>query len=367
MTACRFIMPCRNLRRVFIVTFLFAVAIISIIVVYNTQFELFPVDAPDDPSANVMTHEARDLTTVTSQQYATTEQPRGTERGMMSVDHIARLGNNMHQYAALRGLAARTGHRTILPPMFSRMSQIFSLSIPVGTNEDMSKTEFIKYMEQVGTPCANSTMRNVTRMGNVNILLHGFFESYKYFENINDVIRKDFTFSHNTTTQVQRFFKENGNNLLTRNHGNATTIGIHIRQGDMKKKDSWFVKRGWTLPPISYFQKAMEYFKSLYNNTVFIICTDDVRWAQENILQNVTHDVIVSRNHAGHVDLAILATCDHVITSRGTFSWWAGWLTTGTTIYYKYYHPKGSMAANYHPKWSYIPQDSKNHWKAMGH
>ena len=366
MTACRFIIQCLHLRCVFIVTFLFAVAIISRIVVNNTQFELFPVDAPDDPSANVMRHEARDVTTVTSQQYTTPEQPRGTVRGMMSVDHMARLGNNMHEYAALRGLAARTGHMTILPPMFSKMSQIFNLSIPVGTNEDISKTEFLKYMEQWGTPCANSTIHNVTRMGNVNILLHGFFESYRYFENINDVIRKDFTFSHNTMTQVQRFFKKNVNNL--RHHGNVTTIGIHIRQGDLKKNDSWLVERGWILPPISYFQKAMEYFRSLYNNTVFIICTDDVRWAQENILDNVTHDVIVSRNNADHVDLAILATCDHVIISRGTFSWWAGWLTTGTTIYYRqYYHPKGSVGAKYHPKWSYIPRDSKNHWKAMGH
>ncbi|ELT93801.1 hypothetical protein CAPTEDRAFT_49636, partial [Capitella teleta] len=41
-------------------------------------------------------------------------------------------------------------------------------------------------------------------------------------------------------------------------------------------------------------------------------------------------------------DLAMLAACDHVISSTGTFSFWAGWLSKGVVLYYKNFPRKGS-------------------------
>ncbi|XP_070211529.1 galactoside alpha-(1,2)-fucosyltransferase 1-like [Littorina saxatilis] len=42
------------------------------------------------------------------------------------------------------------------------------------------------------------------------------------------------------------------------------------------------------------------------------------------------------------VDLVVLGSCDHFIMSVGTFGWWAGWLTGGTVVYYKYPAKEGS-------------------------
>ena len=79
--------------------------------------------------------------------------------------------------------------------------------------------------------CANITIADVTKMGDVNIRLRGWFESYRYFEAINSVIRSEFTFKDNIKASVSRFFKSH---IFDKYSKNITTIGIHIRQGDME-------------------------------------------------------------------------------------------------------------------------------------
>jgi galactoside 2-L-fucosyltransferase 1/2 len=42
------------------------------------------------------------------------------------------------------------------------------------------------------------------------------------------------------------------------------------------------------------------------------------------------------------VDLSVLSMCNHTIASTGTFSWWAGYLAGGQTIYCKNWPRAGS-------------------------
>ena len=46
--------------------------------------------------------------------------------------------------------------------------------------------------------------------------------------------------------------------------------------------------------------------------------------------------------HDPGLDMIVLANCDHVIMSSGTFGWWAGWLSGGHVVYYKHSARKGS-------------------------
>ena len=63
------------------------------------------------------------------------------------------------------------------------------------------------------------------------------------------------------------------------------------------------VKNGWILPPISYFNRAMDYFRGNYCAVVFIFCSDDVKWVEKTFVNNITRDVVVSRDNPGPVDL----------------------------------------------------------------
>ncbi|ELU15309.1 hypothetical protein CAPTEDRAFT_57463, partial [Capitella teleta] len=96
-----------------------------------------------------------------------------------------------------------------------------------------------------------------------------------------------------------------------------------------------------------YFHRAMQYFKEKYTNVSFIVSTDDPEWVKTELLsrQNIGHVSLLNttgENDADFVDLAILSLCDHVITSTGTYGWWAGWLSAGETVYYANWPRNGS-------------------------
>ena len=109
----------------------------------------------------------------------------------------------------------------------------------------------------------------------------------------------------------------------------------------------------------------MQYFENKYPNVYFFLCSDDKQWLEDNLLRRDTDNMVISRETVGVMDFAILASCDHMIISRGTFGWWAGWMVKGTTVYYRDYHPKGTFAAENHPRWSFIPDDEHNHWVSI--
>ncbi|KAK2166806.1 hypothetical protein LSH36_35g08004 [Paralvinella palmiformis] len=274
----------------------------------------------------------------------------------MTMKLEGRLGNNMFQYAALRGLAARTGHRAILPSSFVKLRSAFHLNIPI-SDRILNENKFVHHSEHYGDPEVNETIGNITLLTKTNVFLRGYFESYLYFDNVRKFIREEFTFSESLQKRASDF-------LIKRLHRgiNVTTVGVHVRMGDMPKI---LENQGWILPPLTYFYRAMDYFRSRYDNVHFILCSDDKRWLERNLVSRYPERVIVSNEEDGYLDLAILTSCNHMIISRGTFGWWAGWLIDGITVYYKHYHPSRSFAAINHPYWSYIPRDEYNHWVAI--
>ena len=100
---------------------------------------------------------------------------------------------------------------------------------------------------------------------------------------------------------------------------------------------------------------------SKINTVYFILFSDDIKWVRTNI---VGDNIIYFPTHTTEVDLAILASWDHVIISNGTYSWWAGGLCRGTTVRYKIIPTKHSWPYNvtsgHH--WS---QDKYNHYVAI--
>lgn len=123
-----------------------------------------------------------------------------------------------------------------------------------------------------------------------------------------------------------------------------TRVAVHVRRGDQAHLVTGTTnKTGFTVPDSSYFTRAMEHFLSRYGRVQFIVASDDLPWARENVRApsglksdrvNVTY---TAATHSPGQDLAILASCDHVIMSMGSYGWWAGWFSEGTVIYYKYW------------------------------
>ena len=278
----------------------------------------------------------------------------------MTISLKGRMGNNMFEVAVLLGMSTRTGYRPVLPATFKSLNKIFNLSIPIISESVYNETKFVCYNEIWGKEVVNETIDNITKMANGrNVELSGFFQSFRYFNNVHDLIHKEFVFRPVIQKQVSDLFKDHIN--TTKHRRPVTKVGIHVRLGDMKGFGS---RIGLILPPESFFKNAMKYFMSKYTNVYFIVCTDEPDWVRENLhLHNVSNHVILLPRHSAHVDLALLSSCDHMIITRGTYSWWAGYLNPGRTLYYKNYVQPNSKAAAYFSHWSFIPRgDAKNRW-----
>ena len=135
-----------------------------------------------------------------------------------------------------------------------------------------------------------------------------------------------------------------------------TLIGIQVRRGD--KSHDKYIKYGWVVPDKSYFQHAMDYFRSKFNKVYFIVVSEDKKWAKMNI---VGHDVIHSSSKYDLLEFTLLTLCDHTIMSVGTFSYWAAYLAGGEVVYYRnHIKPNSPLSKNYNDTQYFLP-----HWKPM--
>ena len=125
---------------------------------------------------------------------------------MIGFDHIGtigRFGNQMFQYAALKGIAANCGLSYSIPPEYPQVQidnygllEAFDLShnnIGFTQHETVVQEKHFHFDEQIFNECPDK----------VNI--YGFFQSEKYFKHIEEDIRKDFTFKDNWLEPCKEF------------------------------------------------------------------------------------------------------------------------------------------------------------------
>ena len=237
----------------------------------------------------------------------------------------ARLGNNMFQYASIYGIYqsmdAAQKHLCVHPqhglPFLE--DAVVGPLVDNCTHQELHNVKEIpdtKYATHYEVPfpgCEGSEC---------SYALKGYYQSYKYFQGCcQDYIRSVFRFKPSIEEKAT---------AVLRSVEPPIKIGIHVRRGDMTRRH--FYLRD---PPLSYYQNAMNHFADRYGSMQFLVASDDPDWcAQQPVFQN--NDVLILRdNNNGPVDMAILSKCQHVILSRGSFGWWAAWLSGASAVYYK--------------------------------
>ena len=149
-----------------------------------------------------------------------------------------------------------------------------------------------------------------------NTCLEGYWQSEKYFRDIEPVIRNDFTFRHKPDAENQR--------ILETIRG-VNSVGIHIRRGD-------YVENGRTneihgVCSEEYYRRAVERITGSVSTPRYFIFSDDIAWAKKamSFLSPVSFiDNNVSAHH--HEDMRLMANCKHHIIANSSFSWWSAWL-----------------------------------------
>ena len=237
-------------------------------------------------------------------------------------DPLGRLGNMMFEFASSIGIANTLGYKHIIKPShtllkYFRMKQ--DLNINLANLLTMNEGQW-----------RDPQWRADKKYLFHNLTLSGYFQSFKYFQNVSKNIREMFTIKGEYLNQAINFLKNNTPQM-------RTLIGLHVRRGDFLSQVS--INEGRVVADRNYTQKSMNFFRGKYKDAVFVILSDDQKWCKENIKGS---DVIFSPFTDPIVDMAILSLCNHTIITSGSFGWWGAWLANGTVVYLRDFPKKGS-------------------------
>lgn len=232
-----------------------------------------------------------------------------------------RLGNQMFQYASLVGIAKNMGYEYCIPDhskvswfhknvneniitVHHQLQHLFDLKnlngrfgIIDGYEVEVHQHEFC---EELFNECPD------------NSSLFGHFESYKYFENAEIEVRKDFSFKENILEIATKFHKNNYSD---------NPVCINVRRGDFLKFQNYH--------PVcteTYYYKCIE---KLGKNRQYFVISDDIEWCK-NIFTGKNYvfvDEINDEIMKPHLDMCIGSLCSDFIISNSTFSWWISYLS----------------------------------------
>ncbi len=240
-----------------------------------------------------------------------------------------RLGNQMFQYAALRGIAASKGYEWCVPPFGIPRIDNYSIANcfkldSVGENNQgildnghapvVVERQF-HYDAELHQLCPN------------DVSIHGFFQTSKYFSAIEDSIRSDFTFHD----EILGPCKEMIDSL------DEAPLFLHVRRGDPNLVDARGFKWSYTQcssqhppQPLEYYQKALEYFPE---TQPVVVCSDSPEWVNEQeffsgdrFLVSEPEEKYPDGSYTPYVDLCLMSLCSGAIIANSSLSWWGAWL-----------------------------------------
>ena len=146
--------------------------------------------------------------------------------------------------------------------------------------------------------------------------LYGYWQSEKYFKQITDIVRCDFTFRHP--------FQER-NLELAQQISTSTSVSLHVRRGDYVSDAKTNSTHGVCSP--DYYRDAVAYVAEKLSAPCFFIFSDDIQWCKENLdLDFPTVYIDHNRGGESYRDMQLMSLCDHHIIANSSFSWWGAWL-----------------------------------------
>jgi hypothetical protein len=221
--------------------------------------------------------------------------------------NLGRLGNQMFQYAALKGIAKNRNYEFCIPP------KDLTGSIDVNVrNSDTTIYNTFNLRQNIYQVTKNKVISEKsfnfdellfnTCPDNVDLL--GYFQNEKYFKHIESEIREEYTFPENVKKTCINFpLDEN-------------LISLHIRRGD------YLGNSNHPIQPLEYYEKALSYFP---NNFQVCIFSDDPKWCHQQKLFG-SDRFLISENNSTTLDLYLQTLCTYHIICNSSFSWWGSYL-----------------------------------------
>ena len=234
-----------------------------------------------------------------------------------------RLGNQMFQYAALRGIAANNNLDWCIPPEDTLTYANYGLF-------DAFKLKNLKNVGLINGPTRDEPGfdfdEDLFNSCPDNVNIDGYRQTEKYFKNIEESIHEDYEFKEEIYEPCKEFIDQfNGNIAL-----------LHIRRGDNVGRPDWY-----PMPTIEHYEYLLE--KYFDNNQPILICSDDLDWVKEQKLFSKDRFYLSETriyypnevlNGAGKMEVSLvpyydrcmMTLCNNAIIANSSLAWWGAWL-----------------------------------------
>lgn len=250
------------------------------------------------------------------------------------------LGNQLYCYATARALSLKTNKKLLIdarPIKGEGTKRQYDLSVfNIKENHVSGITKWItRWVASVrlgkifktGFPLAwNYKMIRDKEKGydaslldqyNGNMILQGYWQSFKYFENEEDLLKEEFTVKNPPDAVNKQWIDE---------IENLESVCLHVRRGDYVSNSAANALHGTCTP--EYYQKSINTILQKVNNPIFFVFTDDPVWAENNL--SIPAPFKIVKHNLGkndYEDLRLMSNCKHFIIANSSFSWWGAWLS----------------------------------------
>lgn len=237
-----------------------------------------------------------------------------------------RLGNQMFQYAGLRGIAAKRNYDWVVPPPTDYYEANYGLF-------DCFKMSLVKDKNLGFVPHQFQTLKSTKFSFDEEFFencpddcnIDDYFQTEKYFKNIEDQIRSDYQFKKDYLDPCKEFISQFNGNI----------ISLHVRRTDYVNLQSYHLPCS-----LEYYKRALEEFSE---ETPVLIFSDDIEWCKQQEIfsgdrfyfsENTEQYSHVHKDADGqhrkslvpYTDLCLMSLCSDAIIANSSFSWWGAWL-----------------------------------------
>lgn len=258
------------------------------------------------------------------------------------------LGNQMFQYACGRALAFKCQSTLVLDLSYLKKNigtqgttkrsfelEVFRVNINEAGVEDLKRLKPIIYRAinvfafklgfkgiQISKYFIENKFSYNTNIKNVgkDCFLSGYWQSPKYFDSIESLIRDEFTFHKQL---------DNKNLEIVSMIEKANSVSLHIRRTDFQNTIS---NNTHGICSLDYYDKAVKFISTKFTDPHFFVFSDDINWAKENLKLPYQLTFISGNNgDKSYIDMQLMSVCKHNIIANSSFSWWGAWLNSNAS------------------------------------
>lgn len=254
---------------------------------------------------------------------------------MLTINLKGGLGNQMFQYALGRRLSLERNETLALDTTTLHRAQevgdvyrpfaldAFRIDAHIITPEEAARRKYPYGLLSKGLHLFRLKVLRQTYVGWHPELLKqyrclyfdGYFQSPKYFEDIRQILLKDFSLVkpfNTTTAQIAAYM------------GETNSVSVHVRRSDYITNHR--ARNAQGICSLEYYANAVRKIQESITNPVWFIFSDDIQWVKEELSLPGETIYVSGAGISDQEELLLMSTCKHNIIANSSFSWWGAWL-----------------------------------------